>query len=387
MKLKSLRQALSPLTKFGQDEISFEVDPGGSPVQVFLRPLLPKEEIECQKRAREILVQAREEEEGEEVSRAAAIEYFDKFRIEVISYALSQVGDEDFRGVKLVETEEALPNGTPVRVPLHQALRDLISDEWSRSMITICWTKYGDLMTKIAQRAEKVAEQTLADLDAEILRASEKLEKLKVERLERAKGDPSVTMDQIRAITNLGQALEEEVEDVIQRAQAERELKKTLDEQDQEEDWDEGPPPRAEAPPPPRAEAPPPPRAEAPPPRKPVTPAVAPPPTSKPPSPSESFVSSFGDPDDPESLLLQEQEAMRILEAQRKSRSVSSSEISRDLSQAQPMGQVPSASGQMIDAYRLPSETISSRGHKDLPTTKREAPKGNHNPNFVPPRR
>lgn len=377
MKLKSLRQALSPLTKFGQDEISFEVDPGGSPVQVFLRPLLPKEEIECQKRAREILVQAREEEEGEEVSRAAAIEYFDKFRIEVISYALSQVGDEDFRGVKLVETEEALPNGTPVRVPLHQALRDLISDEWSRSMITICWTKYGDLMTKIAQRAEKVAEQTLADLDAEILRASEKLEKLKVERLERAKGDPSVTMDQIRAITNLGQALEEEVEDVIQRAQAERELKKTLDEQDQEEDWDEGPP----------QEPPPPFRAEAPPPRKPVTPAVAPPPTSKPPPPSESFVSSFGDPDDPESLLLQEQEAMRILEAQRKSRSVSSSEISRDLSQAQPMGQVPSASGQMIDAYRLPSETISSRGHKDLPTTKREAPKGNHNPNFVPPRR
>lgn len=374
MKLKSLRQALSPLAKFGQDEISFEVESSGNPVQVYLRPLLPKEEIECQKRAREILVQARAEEETEEVSRAAAVEYFDKFRIEVISYALVQVGDQDFRSVKLIETEETLPNGTPIRIPLQQALRDHISDEWSRSMITICWSKYGDLMTKIAQRAEKVAEQTLADLDAEILRVSEKLEKLKVERADRAKGDPSVTMDQIRSITNLGQALEEEVDAAIQQAQAERELKRTLDEQDVEEDWANEPAP-APAPTPAPAPA-----------RKPVTPAVAPPPTAKP--PPDHFVSSFGDPDDNESLLLQEQEAMRILEAQKQSRATSTSPIGRDLSRAQPAGQVSTASGQTIEAYRLPAETISSRGQKEAPTPPREGSiKGNHNPNFIPPRR
>ncbi len=377
MKLKSLKQALSPLTKFGQDEIDFEVDSGEGPVKVYLRPLLPKEEIECQKRAREILQGLQESEE--EVSRAAAIEYFDRFRIEVISYALVQVGDQDFRGLKYVETEETLPNGTPVRVTLNQALRDLISEDWSRSIITICWSKYGDLMTQIAKRAEKVVEQTLSELDAEITRVTERLEKLKAERKDRAKGDPTFTMDQIQAVTNLGRALEQEVEDTIQRVQEERELKRSLE--DLDEGWDQEV--DEEAPPPPSG-----------PERKPVIPAVAPPPTVKPPPPTpnpqvsgEKSVSSFGEADDLESLFLQEQENNRILEARRKSRESSSSEISRDLSQAEAIGQVTNAAGQKIEAYRLPSETLSSRGAiKEAP--KREVPsRGNHNPNFVPPRK
>lgn len=379
MKIKSLRKALTPLTKFGQDEISFDVDSGEGPIQVYLRPLLPREEIECQKQAREILLRAKEEASTDEVSRAAAIEYFDKFRIEVVSYALVQVGDENFREVKYVETEETLPNGTPIRIPLQQALRDLISEEWSRSMITICWSKYGDLMTKIAQRAEKVAEQTVADLDSEISRLSDKLAKLKVEREDRAKGDPSITMDQIRAISNLGDALEEEVEDTIQQAQAQRDFRKAAHEQqrsweaedleDLEEDLEED--------------------QEPPPSRKPVIPAVVPPPTAKPPLPVNpahgNFVSSFGDMDDPESLLLQEQEAARIMEARRQAREAASG-VGRDLSRAESVGQVTSPSGQTLEAYRLPPETISSRGQKEAP--KREAPsRGNHNPNFVPPRR
>ena len=47
MKLKSLRAALAPLTKFGQDEISFRLDSSEEDsVQVYLRPLVPREEIE-----------------------------------------------------------------------------------------------------------------------------------------------------------------------------------------------------------------------------------------------------------------------------------------------------------------------------------------------------
>lgn len=371
MRLKSLRQALAPLTKFGQEETSFEVEvPGEGSIQVCLRPLLPKEEIECQRRAREILLEAQErEEEKEEVSRAAAIEYFDKFRIEVISYALVQVGDQSFRGEKFVDTDEVLPNGTPIRIPIHQALRELISEEWSRSMITICWSKYGELMTKIAQRAEKIAEQTISDMDAEIQRVSERLTRLKAEREERAKGDPTVTMDQIRALTNLGKALEEEVEDTIQRVQAEKELRKTLEENEDlpEEDFPEEPPPVKR--------------------REPVIPPVVPPPTSKPPyspprrepeNPPEEFRSSF---EDTEDSLAQELEFARIREAQRISR-----ENSKGVSGAEPIGVVTSPSGKSLEAYRLPSETISSRGGEAPPREKRN-PVGNHNPNFVPPKR
>ncbi len=384
MKLKSLKAALAPLTKFGQDEISFELGtPEEETLKVYLRPLVPKEEIECQKRAREILLRAQEEEgEKAEVSRAAAIQYFDMFRIEVISYALVQVGEHDFRKEKFIETDEVLANGTPVRVPLNQALRDLISEEWSRSMITICWTKYGDLMTKIAQKAEKVAEQTVADMDAEITRLTERLTKLRAEREERAKGDPTVTMDQIKALTNLGEALERELDDTIQRAQFEKELQKRDEEVDDGYSEEEVEDSQEEEEPPP---------APTPAPRKSVIPPVVPPPTAKvapppvpqpPVNPGPSFVSSFEDPDSPEALLQQEEEAMRILEARRKASENRTHEIGRDLSRAEPIGQVPSNTGKMIDAYRLPSETISSRGQPQ--NQKKEAPRGNQNPNFVP---
>ena len=74
---------------------------------------------------------------------------------------------------------------------------------------------------------------------------------------------------------------------------------------------------------------------------------------------------------------------MRILEAQRKAKEARSSDIGRDLARAEPIGQVPSSSGKMIDAYRLPSETISSRGGNQT-QPKKDPPKGNQNPNFVP---
>ena len=381
MRLKSLRAALAPLTKFGQDETSFEVNTSeGGQVRVYLRPLVPKEEIECQKRAREILKQVQEEEgEGDEnISRAAAIQYFDMFRIEVVSYSLVQVGSQDFRGVKHIETEETLPNGNTVKVPLNKALRDLISEEWSRSMITICWTKYGELMTKIAQKAEKVVEQNLADMDAEILRLTEKLTKLKFEREQRAKGDPSVTMDQIKAITNLGNALEEEIDETIQRAQQERELQAKLREEaenydkknpkgfaatlDQEGEVYQNPIPV----------------------RQPVIPPVVPPPTSKGPPQGASFVSSFEEPDSTEALLQQEEAAMRIMEARNAAKGQRTQEMGRELSRAEHIGQVPSSSGKMVDAYRLPPETISSRGENSR-NQKADSPgKGNYNPNFIP---
>ena len=394
MNLKSLKAALAPLTKFGQDEINFEIsDESGNEITVFLRPLVPKEEIECQKKAREILLQVQEEEgveDSDDVSRAAAIQYFDSFRVEVISYALVQVGDQSFREVKHIETEETLPNGTPVKVPLNKALRDLIASEWSRSMITICWSKYGELVTKIAQKAEKVAEQSLADLDAEITRVSDRLSRLKLERENRAKGDPSVTMDQIRTLTNLGKALEEEINETIEQTQFEKALRErtkleteaekalqeseTLEEEIPQEELPLAPPP-PKTPPPPKEE------------RKSVIPPQVPPPTSKPPPPPVEYLSSFEEADSPDSLRLQEEEALRILEAQRRAKLAGRGDIGGGVSNAQPMGAIPTASGQMIEAYRLPSETLSSRGNPEPPKAAKNQSSGNTNPNFIPPKR
>ena len=81
-------------------------------------------------------------------------------------------------------------------------------------MITICFQRYGDLVQKIADKADRVAQTTLPDLDAEIERVEERLKRLKEDRETRAKGDPSVTTQQITSLLEAGKALAAVAEDL-----------------------------------------------------------------------------------------------------------------------------------------------------------------------------
>lgn len=407
MNLQELRGALKPLKLFGTEELIFDVED----TTVAMRPLLPQEEVTAQQYAASLL----EEEAGEDaddkvLSRASALRYFDQFRTEVIAYALVQVGDLDLRGVTHIETGETLESGVAVRVAKHIALRELISAEWSRAMITVCFSRYGDLVTKIAEKADKIAQSSLSDLDAEIERVEKRLEDLKEERELRAAGDPSVTTKQIRSLISAGEALEREVDHTIDMAREERKAadairRAAMEELEQEdadalEDLESGipssePPPPAE---PPVSEPPAP--AE---PRQSVIPPRADPPTKKVPRPDmdtpEGFVSSFADPEeDPRAL---DAEAARIVAARNHAAEKAREEIAADpLSQAEHLGTVREG-GKDIPTFKLPTsdlgdpvqketETISGRGRKEKGKKGKRIPvdpdprRGTINPNFKP---
>jgi hypothetical protein len=371
MDLQSLRQALKPLEKFGQDEFSFDVEG----LQVSLRPLLPHEEVKCQKHAAQILKESAAEdglEDEDELTRATTLRYFDQFRAEVISYALVQVGVQDLRGTRHVETGEVLENGVKVKEPLQKALRGLINTTWSRAMITICFSRYGDMVTKIAEKADRIAKDSISDLDAEIDRVAMRLENLKSERAKRASGDPSVTTQQIQALVRAGEALDQEIDDAIQTSRADRDLAAELEEIQE----DLSPPP---------------------PPREPVIPKNSPPPTAapKPPKPHAKVrqgfpevLSSFGEAEDEDSMAI---ENARIFAAQRAAYEVSRRELEAgSLSHAEAAGKVRTGSGEEIDAYRLPSQTISERGRQEDRSKAKVNPDpkaGTLNPKFNPPRR
>jgi len=387
MNLQSLRQALAPLTKFGSDESEFDVE-GTS---VALRPLLPREEISCQQYAAAVLATTQDEEGLEDedpLTRTAALRYFDQFRIEVISYALVQVDDTDLRETSFIETGETLENGTAVKVAKNVALRDIITESWSRGMITIAFSKYGDLITVIAEKADKVAKASVADLDAEIERVEGRLTSLREEREKRAKGDPSVTYDQIRSLVSAGEALEREVDQTIDTVRADRESAASIrkDIQDRAEarlaEEEAAAAAAAEQPAPPAPAPPPAPVA-----RQPVSPKTAPPPSAKVKPPE--FVSSFADPDeDPHALDMEE---ARIQAARVQAASDSKQDLVDPLSRAEQVGSVTGPDGEAIPAYRLPSETISSRGREpEGPRGKKKVPvdpdpqAGSINPNFKP---
>lgn len=410
MDLQSLRSALEPLTKFGTDEKTFDVEG----TTVTLRPLLPKEEIAAQQYASAVLVQTQEEEglgDGDPLTRTAALRYMDQFRIEIISYAIVQIAGTDLRQVEHIETGEVTDQGVRVKVPKHVALRNIMTDSWSRGMITIAFSKYGDLITEIAEKADKVAEASVADLDAEIERLERRLESAKQDRERRAAGDPGVTYDQIRGLVSAGEQMEREVAQAVDIVQADREAAEAIRNAGEDlEDYQErmaeaeaqeaapepapAPVPAPEPTPPPQ----PPPHvssavAEAVQARQPVIPAAVPPPTPKvqqPPNP-EGFVSSFADPaEDPQALMADQ---ARIAAAQRQAAAASRADLGDPLSRAKQVGTVTGPKGEEIPTFQLPSETISGRGRKpakeaapapaDPPIDKPQT--GTINPNFKPP--
>lgn len=365
MDLKSLKAALAPLSKFGQEEFSFDVEG----LSVALRPLLPKEEVACQQYAASLLKSAKEEEDEDEddpLSRATALRYFDQFRTAVISYSLVQIGEADLRGLETIETGEVLENGTPIKEPLNVAIRKIINDSWSRGMITITFAKYGDMITKVSERADKVARESLADLDAEIDRVTARLFRLKEDREKRAKGDPSITAQQIQSLVAAGEAMEREITDTIDQSRADREMAEALQKIAEEE-------PEAM------------PEPSEPEPRKSVLPASSPPPTKQPSPPQ--FRSSFEDPDEPDTQAIEEDRvrAAALTAAQEDLGA-------GDISQAQHLGAMKGPDGEPllddkgkpIQSYKLAPETLSARGKTKKTQSEIDAdPKqGSVNPKF-----
>jgi len=354
MNLEMLRSAMEPLKKFGQEELTFDVPDGnGTQISVSLRALLPREEIFCQTRAGEILRQAQEgRKPDEDIERATALSYFDSFRIEVIAFAICQIGSSDFRNLKAIETGETLENGTPVRIPLQKALRDLITEGWSRGMITICFSKYGDLVSRIAEKADRVVESSVADLDAEIQRLEQRLTSVKSERESRAKGDPSVTTEHIKSLVQFGEGFEEDVQATLVQVQNDRMVAEEFQRAKKEEQDNK---------------------------RKPVIPKTAPPPTSVP----------------EETPPVDNADFDAIFAAREEANKASADALqSEGVSRAVPAGSVQTKDGSEVEAFRLPTETLSPRGKKSpkgkgkkrgKPSVDTEpSTRGTQNPNFKP---
>ena len=175
--LDLLEKALAPIEAIGRGETTFDV--GGTPLT--LRVLFPEEEAAIQKYA----AQAMTDEEG------AALEYLERFKLSVLSYALVSVGDQDFREVQFIETEEKLPSGLKVKVPKAEAVRKLLT-RWSGVVRSGMFRKYVELTTRIEKESEKIILFEPSDTDSEIERLGKRLEQLKAEK-ERLKDDSSVS--------------------------------------------------------------------------------------------------------------------------------------------------------------------------------------------------
>ena len=296
--LEDLGRAFAPVEEIGKKELTIPV---GS-TTITLRALLPEEESKIQKEAA-----TSDTTENGITEITDALEYIDRFKVAAISHAIVAVGRNDFRNVQYVETGDVLDQGQKVKIPLHQAMRQMVL-RWTGPTRTQIFKNYSDLLTEVEKDAETAIVYEPSDLETELEKAKAKVAKIEAD-LERRKKPASVGIvaSQIHAIAKGAKGEEEIPEPEVSDQEPEIVV--------------QAPPPVAQRP---VVRTPPvyPVQPQAPQPRVPARPVMAPPPVRGNPNPEspipdawEDIQDSFASADDPKVV---EAENRRLFEEQRR---------------------------------------------------------------------
>ncbi|MFA6233679.1 MAG: hypothetical protein WC824_05735 [Bacteroidota bacterium] len=173
----ALEDAFAPVEQIGKGELTIPV---GS-TTITLRPLLPEEESSVQKSAA-----SEESPDGGTSGVSNAMEYIERFKVAVLSYAIVGVGDMDFHGVRFIETGETLKEGQKVKIPLHQAMRKIVL-KWTNPVRTQIFRNYSDLLFREEKNAEEAIKYEPSDVATELERAKARVARLEEEMERRNK--------------------------------------------------------------------------------------------------------------------------------------------------------------------------------------------------------
>ena len=171
--LRALEAAIQKVEDVRKYEFEFEANG----LRVVLKALLPEEELIVQQHS-----QVAYEGGVEESGQAGFSDYLDRMRTQILGFSIIELGDISFRDVEFFETEERDDMGNQVSLPKHEAVRDVILNNWSRTMLTHVFSKYGELRRRIDAHAEKSIEFDPEDLDFEIERLEKRIAELRNEK-------------------------------------------------------------------------------------------------------------------------------------------------------------------------------------------------------------
>jgi len=158
-----LLDGLEQLKDVGLLEISFEV----SGLKIVLRSLKAEDDILIARKMAEL------DSEG--------LEYVQTYKMWMVAYSIAQLNDMDLRGIKAIPLKPEKEGDKPKTKTKEEYLFELLST-WSRSVVSVCFKKYGELLVKTENSAEEGVEYEVFDVDAEIKRLQDKIESLKSQK-------------------------------------------------------------------------------------------------------------------------------------------------------------------------------------------------------------
>ena len=203
--LKALQQAFESIQRIGKYEETFLV----RDIPVTVRALGDKEQIAIWKYASVAL------EESEDA--ATQQEWMHRMKVATLSHAIVQIGDVDLRS-EFVSTGESLDNGTPIQREKVEVVRQLLAD-WGSAILLRMFSRYGQFVARMELRAEAAIVSDPVDFDAEIKRLSTRIQELE-DRRDKEKSDLVDPLGKkIRDSLQLGQGISLDRRDMAERVQ------------------------------------------------------------------------------------------------------------------------------------------------------------------------
>lgn len=169
--LATLKATLQPIRSVGEVEERFMI----RDIEVCMRVLSPKEELEIQRWAQQNIITASEAER--ENDNSLAVEYLNRFKLGCVARSVVEINGVDLRNEEFVTTGEVLANGKPVKVKRVEAIVELI-EGWPRPLLTAVFRKFNEIMERCELQSDKSIEFNPPDIDSEIQQLLSRLQTL-----------------------------------------------------------------------------------------------------------------------------------------------------------------------------------------------------------------
>lgn len=186
--LATLKATLQPIRKIGEIEEYFKIDE----VEVCMRVLTPKEELEIQRWSNTVLASATEDQR--ENDNSLAVEYLNRFKLGCLSHALVEINGMDLRNEEYIATGEVLSNGKAVKIKKFEALVQLL-ESWPRPLLSSVFKKFNEIMERCEIQSDKSVEFNPPDIDSEISNLMQRIQTL--EEMKSRKDDIAVVEDSL----------------------------------------------------------------------------------------------------------------------------------------------------------------------------------------------
>lgn len=166
--LKRLQEAFSKIEEINNREISFEVNG----TDIVLRHVSDVEEVDVMSEVRASI---------KDVDESAKEQTFvHAMKVGLLSRAIVEVGGLSLRE-SVVDTGETDKNGRPVLIEKKKAVADLLN-KFLKPYLSRIFAKYGELISSVEIESENKIKYDPVDIESEIARLEERLEELRNEK-------------------------------------------------------------------------------------------------------------------------------------------------------------------------------------------------------------